>query len=129
MDTALTCLPRSAVEQLERASGSATRLPPVIDREVAFLNEAKRGAAARPIVRIAALLVTLARGNAYEGRDPAIIADTLTCGVVAGYLNLSLDALAQLLGELKKLGLVEASDRGLRLTNLHELERLADAAD
>lgn len=122
MHTALLCLPRSAVEQLDDASESGVHLTPAIEGQ-------SRNVAARPLVRIAALLVTLARCNAYEGRDPTIIADSLSCGVVAGYLNMSVDALAQVLGELKKLGLVAASDRGLQLTNLHELERLADTPD
>ncbi len=73
--------------------------------------------------------MTLARCNAYEGRDPSILTDSLSCGVVAGYLDMSVDELAHCLTELEALDLVEAAPKGLRLKNLDELERLADASD
>ncbi len=73
--------------------------------------------------------MTLARCNAYEGRDPSVLTDSLSCGVVAGYLDMSVDDLAHWLTELESLNLVEAAPNGLRLKNLDELERLADAAD
>jgi CRP/FNR family transcriptional regulator len=131
MDTSLTCLPRSAVEpMIARNPEGTSRLTAAIEREVTFLKEAqRRSAVTKPLGRIAALFVTLARCNAYEGRDPTVITDSLSCGVVAGYLNISVDELAQWLTELKTRNLVEPCDKGLRLKNLHELERLADAAD
>lgn len=131
MDTSLTCLPRSAIEPtIESRAEPGSRLTAAIDREVAFLNEAKRrSVVARPLGRIAALFVTLARCNAYEGRDPSIITDSLSCGVVAGYLDMSVDELALLLTDLKARNLVEPCAGGLKLTDMDELERLADAAD
>jgi CRP/FNR family transcriptional regulator, anaerobic regulatory protein len=131
MDTSLICLPRTVIEpMLERPASNVARLTTAIEREVGFLREAqKRTAAAMPIGRIAALFVTLARCNAYEGRDPTVLTDSLSCGVVAGYLDMSVDELAHWLSELKHRDLVETSDRGLRLKNLDELERIADAAD
>jgi len=131
METSLSCLPRSALEPtLEKNIPSKSRLTAAIEREVAFLKEAhERSGHPKPLGRIAALFVTLARCNAYEGRDPSIITDSLSCGVVAGYLNMSLDDLAHWLTELEALDLVEATARGLRLKNLDELERLADAGD
>jgi CRP/FNR family transcriptional regulator len=131
METSLTCLPRSAGEPvIERTVGNASRLAAAIEREVAFLNEAQsRGVVARPLARIAALFVTLARVNAYEGRDPTLITDSLSCGVVAGYLNMTVDELGHWLAELKARNLVEPCARGLRLTNVDELERLSETAD
>ena len=131
MDTALTCLPRAALEPaLANSPVAPSGLATAIEREVGYIKEAqRRSTLAKPLGRIAALFVTLARCNAYEGRDPAVITDSLSCGVVAGYLDMSVDELAQWLTELKARDLIEACDRGLRLKNLNELERLADAAD
>jgi CRP/FNR family transcriptional regulator len=131
METSLSCLPRSALEPtLERSPLTKSRLTDAIDREVAFLKETHaRAGRPKPLERIAALFVTLARCNAYEGRDPSILTDSLSCGVVAGYLDMSVDDLAHCLTELEALHLVEAAPKGLRLKNLDELERLADAGD
>jgi CRP/FNR family transcriptional regulator len=130
METQLSCLPRSALEPpLDRTPGSKSRLTTAIEREVAFLKEALvYGSRARPLERVAALFVTLSRCNAYEGRDPSLITDSLTCGVVAGYLNMSVDYLARQLAELQALGLIATCPGGLRLANLNELEKLADTS-
>ena len=93
------------------------------------LKAERRRAIAEPVARIAALFVTLARYNVYEGRDPGLITDSLSCGVVADYLNMSVDELARLLLDLEKRGLVEARGSGLQLTNLSALERLSELAD
>ena len=131
METSLSCLPRSALEPtLERCPNTKSRLTAAIEREVAFLKETReRAGRPKPLERIAALFVTLARCNAYEGRDPSVLTDSLSCGVVAGYLNMSVDDLAHWLTELEALDLVEAVPNGLLLKNLDELEKLADGAD
>ena len=130
METSLSCLPRSALEPSIENPVTKSRLTAAIDREVAFLKETNaRAGRSKPLERIAALFVTLARCNAYEGRDPSILTDSLSCGVVAGYLDMSVDDLAHWLTELEALNLVEAAPKGLRLKNLDELERLADAGD
>jgi CRP/FNR family transcriptional regulator len=131
METSLSCLPRSALEPtLERSPNTKSRLTAAIEREVAFLKEThERAGRCKPLERIAALFVTLARCNAYEGRDPSVLTDSLSCGVVAGYLNMSVDELAHWLTELESLALVEAVPDGLLLKNLDELEKLADGAD
>ena len=131
METSLSCLPRSALEPtLERSPNTKSRLTAAIEREVAFLKEThERAGRSKPLERIAALFVTLARCNAYEGRDPSVLADSLSCGVVAGYLNMSVDDLAHWLTELEARDLVEAVPKGLLLKNLDELEKLADGAD
>jgi CRP/FNR family transcriptional regulator len=130
METSLSCLPRSALEPTIENPNTRSRLTAAIEREVAFLEETHaRAAEPKTLERIAALFVTLARCNAYEGRDPNILTDSLSCGVVAGYLNMSVDDLAHCLTEMEALDLVEAAPKGLRLKNLDELERLADAGD
>jgi CRP/FNR family transcriptional regulator len=82
-----------------------------------------------PLERVAALFVTLARCNAYEGRDPLIVTDSMNCGVVAGYLDISLGDLARCLKEMEGRGLIMADPAGLRLTDMDALERLAETAD
>jgi CRP/FNR family transcriptional regulator, anaerobic regulatory protein len=89
----------------------------------------RRIAVAQPLSRIAALFITLARYNAYEGREPDVITDSLSCGAVAGYLNMSVDELARHLLDLEARGLVAAHGGGLKLTNVDELERLSELAD
>lgn len=132
METSLTCLPRSAIDGvLERSADSGSpRLAEAIEREVVALNEVKRrSTVAQPRGRVAALFVTLARCNAYEGRDPAIITDSLSCGVVADYLDMTLDELADVLVDFKALRLVEPCAGGIRLTNIDALEQLTEVAD
>ncbi len=130
-ETSLTCLPRAALvpvtgkDRLFKTDGNSTP----IEREGAVLSDALVHAGEpRPIERIAALFVTLARCNGYEGRAPEIITDSLKCGVVAGYLNMSLDHLAAQLTELEAQGLIEPAANGLRLKDLAALEKLADGS-
>lgn len=128
IETSLTCLPSSAIEPaLERSARSRGRLTAAIEREVAFLRESLvQMGRPSPVQRVAALFVTLSRYNAYEGRDPSIITDSLKCGVVAGYLGMSLDQLAVHLSELEARGLIEACDSGLRLKDIEALQALCD---
>jgi CRP/FNR family transcriptional regulator len=130
VETSVSCVPRAAVQLvLDKTPHITSRLTAAIEREVAFLRESQsRAGRCSPVERIAALFVTLSRCNAYEGRDPTLIADSLTCGVVAGYLNVSVDELADCLKELARRDLVEATPAGLRLKNFDELEHLADAS-
>ena len=81
-----------------------------------------------PLERIAAFLVAISRNNTYEGRDPYTIPDSLTCGFVAQLLNIGVQELADLLVALEHQGMVaSAPTAGLKLTNLDDLESLADA--
>jgi CRP/FNR family transcriptional regulator len=131
METSLSCMPRSALDPVaEKSSRSRARLTAAIEREVAFLQESLvHRDRTDPAQRVAALFVTLSRYNAYEGRDPSLITDSLKCGVVAGYLNMSVDHLAVQLTELEARGLIEPCDQGLHLKDLDGLERLADNLD
>jgi CRP/FNR family transcriptional regulator len=131
MITSLRCLPRDRLDPvLERSVRSRSRLTTAIEREVAYLKDAlvQRQRAA-PLRRVAALFVTLSRYNGYEGRDPAVITDSLKCGAAAGHLGMSVDVLAQQLAELEARGLIETCDKGLRLLDVDALERLVDGRD
>lgn len=122
VDATLQCLPRSALDaDTADNAQSRARLSAAIEREVAFLTERPA-----PLQQVAALFVTLSRNNTYEGRDPAVLTDSLKCGVVADYLRMTVDQLAALLSELESRGLVEPTDNGLRLKDLPALEALAD---
>jgi len=131
MESSLTCLPHTAAEAtLDKTPANTARLATAMEREVAFLRETRqRSMLDKPLGRIAALLITLGRYNAYEGRDPTVITDALSCGVIADYLGMNVDDLAEALAELARRGLVEASDKGLQLKSLYALERLAETAD
>lgn len=132
METALSCVPLAEQDAAVAAStASKARLAAAIAREVAFLDAhrelPKPQVSPDGLKRVAALFVTLARCNAYEGRNPALITDSLSCGVVAGYLGMDVDELARWLGDLEARGLVEPSGSGLHLKDVEALERLADA--
>jgi CRP/FNR family transcriptional regulator len=127
METSLSSLPRATYDPLlEKSPADKSRLAAAIEREVAFLKERQGRARPKPLARASALFVTLSRLNGYEGRDPAIITDELTCGVVASYLDMSVDELALCLKELEARDLIEAAPKGLRLKDCDALELLAD---
>jgi CRP/FNR family transcriptional regulator len=128
VEAQVTRLPLSSVDKIVEADPRARdRLKEAIDREVDFVRDSLvKSGQENPIERVAAFLVALSRNNKSEGRDPSIITDSMQCGVVATYLSLSVDALAKLLGEIEKLGLIEPNPpRGLRLIDLKALEQLA----
>ncbi|MCK5497329.1 MAG: cyclic nucleotide-binding domain-containing protein, partial [Hyphomicrobiaceae bacterium] len=93
--TSVSCLPSTAQEPVTKKSRPAKAgVSTALKREAALIHEAVVSACkTRPIERVAALFVTLSHFNSYEGRVPDIITDSLKCGVVAGYLNMSLDLL------------------------------------
>jgi CRP/FNR family transcriptional regulator, anaerobic regulatory protein len=128
METSLVCLPRTALEpSTERNARSRARLTAAIEREVNYLKESLlHGEHPSALQRVAALFVTLSRYNAYEGREPTLITDSLKCGVVAGYLNMSVDELAAQLTAMEARGLIEPCAKGLRLKDLDGLEKVAD---
>lgn len=80
-----------------------------------------------PIVRVAAFLVAVSRQNEHEGRDAAIVCDSLQCGAAAEFLGLDLDILSRVLVTLQDRGLVDPDNAGrLRLRDIDGLERIAD---
>jgi CRP/FNR family transcriptional regulator len=131
MISTVTCLARSALDAIvDQSVRARSRLATAIEREVAYLKDTLvRSTRQAPLQRVAALFVTLSRYNAYEGRDPAVITDSLTCGTTAGHLGMSVDALARELAELEGRGLLEPHEKGLRLLDIEALERLGDGLD
>lgn len=128
METSLICLSRTALDpSAERNARSRARLTAAIEREVMFLKESlRRSGHPGAFERVAALFVTLSHYNEYEGREPTLITDSLKCGVVAGYLNMSVNQLAAQLAEMEARGLIELCEKGLRLLDLDALEKIAD---
>lgn len=127
-EAVLSCYPRPHLVPALTHSPTS-RVKTAMDPEIAFSRgEEARTEQADPITRAAALFVTLSRCNAYEGRDPTLIADSLTCGLVAGYLDMSVDDLARVLKALEAHDLVENAAGGLRLKDLDALEKLAEGS-
>lgn len=122
-------IPRASPASPQQTTPTETkRLTAAIEREVSLLRDAEARAAILPDTagRLAALFVTISRCNSYEGRDPTLIADDVTCGVVAGYLDLSVDDLAATLKLLQSSGVIAVEGSGLRIRDTEALERLAD---
>lgn len=81
----------------------------------------------RPLARVAALLLSISQNNSYEGRDPKSVPDVLTSGFVADLLGVDIGALAALLVDLRRRGLIECgSNSELRLKDVDGLERLVN---
>lgn len=122
-----------SLEEFERAlehdGRLAARLAAAADREFEVLRQrAVRPGAVDPVARLAAFLAAMSHMSAREGRDPFVIGDSMTCGVVAERLQMTVDGLSDALVELERRGLVAPSARGLRLKNVVALEALADDA-
>jgi hypothetical protein len=81
--------------------------------------------AEQPLARVAALLLSIAQNNSYEGRDPGYVPDALSSGFVADLLGVDVATLAALLVDLKQRGLVEAGPgSALQLKDIAGLEQL-----
>ncbi len=131
-ETQVTCLPTDAIDRLVEASPRAQdQLNRAIEDELEFVRDRLvRSGQRDPIARVAAFLVALSHANRYEGRAPNIITDSVTSGIVASYLALSVEALARVLVELRARGLIETCPPlGLRLNDIHALEHLADGCE
>jgi hypothetical protein len=99
---------------------------PIIERNAPFEPGAERPVRS-PIQRLAGLLTAISRNNAYEGRDPRYVPDTLTAAFVGSLLALDLEDLSRLLGVLEYRGLVALGPtKGLWLLDIPAIERLAD---
>jgi CRP/FNR family transcriptional regulator len=117
-------------ERLCEADGQlAARFAAAADREFEYLRlcavESGRG---KPAKRVASFLAALSRMSAGEGRDPKVITDEFSSGVVAEHLEMTVDALAAVLRELEAQGLVTSARGALRIADVEALERFADAA-
>jgi CRP/FNR family transcriptional regulator len=117
-------------EQLLKTDGQlAARFAAAGDREFEFMRarsiDSNRG---KPVKRVASFLAAMSRLSADEGRDPNVITDEFSSGVVAEHLHMSLDALAKVLRELQAQGMVAEAGKGLRIVDIDALETFADAA-
>lgn len=130
VETRVSSLPLDAVDEIVKHDGRAKqRYAEAIDREFAFRRRLLTRASLRrrPVSRVAALLLALSQLNKNEGRDPTLMSDSLSCGVVADWLGLDLDSLADALVELEKKELIRPSPpQGLRLIDFAGLEELAN---
>jgi CRP/FNR family transcriptional regulator, anaerobic regulatory protein len=78
-----------------------------------------------PIHRVANFLLAIVDINVSEGREPLLVADDVTSGYVAEQLQMTIDTLANTLLSLRRCGLVDVSDNGLRILDIAALETLA----
>ena len=129
VETRVSSLALDAVDEIVRHDGRAKqRYAEAVDREFAFRRRllTRSSIRRRPICRVAALLLALSQLNKNECRDPALMTDSLSCGVVAEWLGLDLDSLADALLELQKRKLIQpCPPLGLRLMDFVRLEELA----
>ncbi len=130
-ETWVTCLPRSAVDQISANDQRANkRLNAAIIREFEFRRKSLAAdGRGRPVVRLAALLVALSRRNRNEGRDPYLIDDVPRSAVVAEYLELTIDLLALALVQLQNQRLIELGpNNNLYLKDVEGLAALSESA-
>lgn len=130
VDTVVSVL---SEDEFERASATDDRLSFLLagagEREFNYMRDATLNSGKRaPVERLACYLLAIANSNVPEGRDEAVISDEVSSGYVAERLQMSLDTLSAALVGLEKKGLVASTDEGLRITDLPELEKLANAA-
>lgn len=80
--------------------------------------------------RLAAFLAFISRFNTYEGRDPLVISDDITCRTVAEYLKTEIKELSKALKQLSDLGAVDVTPpNDLRIRDLDFLEYIAGTED
>ncbi len=86
----------------------------------------KSAAFSKVLERTAAFFVVVSRNNGYEGRDPLIVTDDVSCGTVSDFLGVDLDVLGRALLEMQRRGLVSPCEDGnLRLDDLAAIDRLS----
>jgi len=130
VETVVSTLTTEEFEQaLVRDDHLAARLSATADREFDFLRErAVDSGKGKPVERLASFLAALAHMGADEGRDPMIVADEVSSGLVAEQLDMTIDVLVRALRELEQRGMVRSTDKGLRIANISALEELAHVA-
>ena len=119
----------SRVNYARAARNQSTAPVEVEDALIARRKALEKSTSNKPISRVAALLVSIARNNGYEGRDPHLMPDTLTSGFVADLLGLDIGSLAEMLVDLRRRGLIDSdASSALRLKDIAKLEALADGS-
>lgn len=98
------------------------------EREFDYMRDISINSGKRtPVERVANYLVAVAGIGKAEGHHD-IVTDEISSGYVAERLQMSVDALQSALVGLEKKGLVTPVEHGLRITDLAELEKVANAA-
>lgn len=126
--TEVSVVPSQVFAEALKTDGClAARVAAAADREFDYLRlRAIQSGEGKPTVRVAAFIAALVRISAREGRDPSLIADEISSGVVAEGLNMSINCLATALMELERRGLIQQTPAGRRIVNVELLERLFD---
>ena len=102
------------------------KLAEAIDCEFDYLKSRSLNAdLLPPIRRLANFLLAIASINVSEGREALIVTDDVSSGYVAEQLQMSIDTLAMELMRLRQSGLLDVSDKGLRILDTAALETLA----
>lgn len=97
------------------------------DAQESGWSSANVARADEPMVRVAALLLSISQNNSCEGRDPTAVPDALSSGFVADLLGVDICELAALLVDMRRRGLIECgADSSLRLKDIGGLERIAN---
>ena len=130
VETVVSTVSASNFEQRLRSDDHlAARNSAAADREFDFLRErAVDSGKGKSVERVASFLTALSHMSANEGRDPMIVTDEVASGLVAEHLDMSIDALGRALRELESRGMVRATEKGLRISNINGLEELARVA-
>ena len=104
------------------------RLVEAKEREFDYSRSRSRNAGPlSPLQRVANFLLALASINASEGREPLIVTDDVSTGLVAEQLQMTIETLEAALLSLRRSGLVTVTDSGLRILDVPALETLADS--
>jgi CRP/FNR family transcriptional regulator len=130
VETSVSLVSAEAFEEALAGNGPlAARASAAADRDFDFLRaRAIRSGHGKPVERVASFLAALSQLSADEGRDPTLVTDDIPSGVVAGHLDMTIDALVRALRELEQRGVLRSTGAGLRITDLPALEKLASAA-
>jgi CRP/FNR family transcriptional regulator len=130
VETAVSTVTAQEFEQLLSGDDHlAARLSAAADREFDSLRErAVASGKGKPVERLASFLAAMSHMGADEGRDPMIVSDDISSGLVAEHLDMTIDGLVGALRELERRGMVRSTEKGLRIANLGALEDLARVA-
>jgi CRP/FNR family transcriptional regulator len=122
------CIPLSALDDVLRYNKRAfDRYARALQQEFEYRRHQLACADRKLPNRLAALFVVLSRQAGYEGRDPTHVSDSLECGVVASWLGVGVEELADALLQLQHMHLIECCPpHGMRLADLDALESIAD---
>jgi CRP/FNR family transcriptional regulator len=102
------------------------RLAEAGEREFEYLrNRSFNADLLPPAQRVANFLLAIASINASGGREPPVVTDDISSGYVAEQLQMSIDTLAMVLLGLRRSGVVDVSESGLRILDIAALETLA----